>query len=108
MVGDANGASRDQRGGDDHAEEPSPAKNAAEASDDESVDEEQLEEYQEMLDSLGVHPVSLHCTVDAHYLSGRAVRGCRRRIMSFIYLTIQRFSTVVYFGIRCALNTTKI
>ena len=63
MPGNAAGTSGDQQAGDDHAEQPTAADTASASNgDDDSVDEEQLEEYQEMLDSLGVHPVSLKLT----------------------------------------------
>ena len=57
-------------GGNDHAEDsmdvdqasgsskpPVPAVTSGDDDDDEEVDEEQIEEYQEMLESLGAHPV---------------------------------------------------
>ena len=57
-------------GGNDHAEDsmevdqasggskpPVPAVTSGDDDDDEEVDEEQIEEYQEMLEGLGAHPV---------------------------------------------------
>ena len=69
-------------GGNDHAEDsmdvdqasgsggkpPVPAVTSGDDDDDEEVDEEQIEEYQEMLESLGAHPVRVFGAI-VSYLS---------------------------------------
>ena len=68
-------------GGNDHADDsmdvdqasgsskpPVPAVTSGDDDDDEEVDEEQIEEYQEMLESLGAHPVRVFSAI-VSYLS---------------------------------------
>lgn len=87
-------------GGNDHAEDsmdvdqasgsgkpPVPAVASGDDDDDEEVDEEQIEEYQEMLESLGAHPVrvSCNCFVSFHFFSVSFKNGTCRAV---IYRTL--------------------